>query len=102
LFDELRSKNTERTDPIGKAFARYRRELGIQEGARRRSRINFHSFRRWFITAAINANQPPHVVSLVTGHKEGRKGMTLGRYWQGADDAALRAVVEAVKLPWQS
>jgi integrase len=99
LFHELSSKTTERTDPIGKAFTRYRRELGIQEGNGRRSRVNFHSFRRWFITAAINAKQPDHFVSLVVGHQEGRKGMTKGRYWQGMDDPALRAVVEAVQLP---
>ena len=99
LFDELRSQNPERTDPIGKLFTRYRRGLGIQEGTGRRSLVNFHSWRRWFITSAVNAGQPPHMVSLVAGHEEGRKGMTLGRYWQGADDDALRAVVEAVKLP---
>jgi integrase len=99
LFHELRSRNPERTDPIGKAFTRYRRSLNIQEGSGRRSRVNFHSMRRWFISAAINAGQPPHMVALLAGHREGRKGMTLGRYWQGADDAALRACVEAVKLP---
>jgi integrase len=99
LFHELQSRNPERTDPIGKLFARYRRSLGIQEGTGRRSLVTFHSFRRWFITRAVNAGQPPHIVSLVVGHKEGRKGMTLGRYWQGAEDDALRACVEAVKLP---
>jgi hypothetical protein len=36
--------------------------------------------------AAINAGQPTHIVSLVVRHKEGRKRMTLGRYWSGADD----------------
>lgn len=99
LFGELRSKNAERTDPIGKLFTRYRRSLGIQDGTGRRSLVNFHSFRRWFITSAVNAGQPPHVVSLVVGHTEGRKGMTLGRYWGGADDATLRASVESVRLP---
>jgi integrase len=99
LFHELPSKSGERTDAIGRAFMRYRRKLGIQEWTGRRSSVNFHSLRRWFITAAINAPQPPHIVSLVVGHKEGREGMTMGRYWQGADDAALRACVEAVRLP---
>jgi integrase len=100
LFHELKSKTTERTDPIGKAFTWYRRKLGVQEGTGRRSLVNFHSFRRWFITAAVNARpEAAHIVSLVVGHKEGRKGMTLGRYWGGADDAALRAVVESVRLP---
>jgi integrase len=100
LFDELHSGTHDRTDPIGKAFTRYRRSLGIQEGEGRRSRANFHSFRRWFITSAVNAKpEAPHLVSLLVGHTEGRRGMTLGRYWAGADDAALRAVVEAVRLP---
>ena len=99
LFHELASSTPERTDPIGKRFTRYRRQHGIQDGTGRRSLVNFRSFRRWFTTAAVNATEKPHMVSLVIGHKEGRKGMTLGRYWQGADDAALREVVEAVKLP---
>lgn len=99
LFQELKSATSDRTDPLGKLFTRYRRGLGIQEGEGRRSRVNFHSWRRWFSTSAVNSGQPPHMVSLVIGHSEGRKGMTLGRYWQGADDPALRAVVEAVKLP---
>jgi integrase len=99
LFHDIRSNRVERTDAIGKRFAAYRRDLGIQDGTGRRSLVNFHSVRRWFITAAINNLAPPHMVSLVVGHTEGRAGMTLGRYWGGADDEALRAVVEAVKLP---
>jgi hypothetical protein len=102
LFDELRSQNSERSDPIGKLFTRYRRSLGIQDGTGRRTLVNFHSFRKWFVTRAVSAGQPPHIVSLVVGHKEGRKGMTLGPYWHGADDAALRACVEAVKLRTQA
>ncbi len=83
LFHELQSKNVERTDPIGKAFTRYRRELGIQEGTGRRSRVNLHSLRRWFITTAVNAKQPPHMVSLVVGHQEGRKGHDVGALLAG-------------------
>jgi integrase len=99
LFHELRSGTFDRTDPLGKAFTRYRRSLGIQEGTGRRSMVNFHSFRRWFVTTAINAGCVPHMVSLVVGHSEGREGMTKGRYWAGADDEKLREVIEAVKLP---
>jgi integrase len=99
LFHEIGSKNAKRTGALGKSFTRYRRTLGIQEGTGRRSQVNLHSFRRWFITAAVNAQQAPHMVSLVVGHAEGRKGMTVSRYWQGADDGALRAVVESVRLP---
>ena len=99
LFHDLTSRRAERTDAIGKHFQRYREGLGVMEGTGRRSLVNFHSLRRWFVTKAVNAGRPPHMVSLVVGHTEGRKGMTLGRYWSGADDEALRAVVEAVKLP---
>ncbi len=88
-----------RTGAIGKTFMRYRRSVGIQDGTARRSLLNMHSFRRWFSTSAVNADQPPHMVSLIVGHAEGRRGMTLGRYWSGAQDDALRAVVESVKLP---
>ncbi len=89
----------DRSAALGVAFTRYRRRLGIQEGTGRRSKVNFHSFRRWFVTSAVNAGQPGHMVALVVGHAEGRRGMTLGRYWAGADDAALRGVVESVRLP---
>jgi integrase len=99
LFHELHKGTFDRTDALGKAFMRHRRSLGIQEGTARRSMVNFHSFRRWFVTTAINAGCAPHMVSLVVGHREGRKGMTTGRYWAGADDEKLREVVEAVKLP---
>lgn len=46
LFNELELKGFGRTDPIGKAFTRYRRRLGIQDGDERRSLVKFHSFRR--------------------------------------------------------
>ncbi len=104
LFSDLPGRGSEtalgeRTDAFGKRFTRWRRTLGIQDGAGRRSAVNLHSARRWFVSKAVNAGQPPHMVSLVVGHTEGRKGMTLGRYWGGADDEALRTVVEAVRLP---
>jgi integrase len=97
LFDELRAGPMgERTDALGKLFTRFRRSLGIQDGDGRRSRVNFHSFRRWFNTAAINAGQSERLVRYLMGHADDT--MT-GRYWSGAEDAALRAVVEAVRLP---
>ena len=102
LFHDLpgaASKRGERADALGKRFTRLRRSAGVQDGEGRRSLVNLHSARRFFVTEAVNAGQPPHVVSRVVGHTEGRRGMTLGRYWSGGDDAALRAVVEAVRLP---
>lgn len=60
--------------------------------------MNFHSFRRWFVTAAERAGQPPHIISGAVGHT--RLGMTLGVYSGGPSvEQQLRACVEAVRLP---
>lgn len=61
--------------------------------------MDFHSFRRWFVTAAERAGQPPHVISAVVGHEAGRGGMTLGTYSGGPSAVQLAGVVEAVRLP---
>lgn len=101
LFDELtaQAKTGERSAAIGKRFGRYREDVGVHEkgNGRRRSRVNFHSFRRWFVTAAVRARQPEHIVAQVVGHR--LAGMTLGVYHGGDTLDALRACVEAVRLP---
>ncbi len=84
---------------ITKHFGRLRVKLGVDEkteGARQ-SNVDFHSFRRWFITKAEMAGQPPHVISAVVGHE--RQGITLGVYSGGPSEEQMREVVEAVKLP---
>lgn len=88
-----------RSDPLGKQFVRHRRDLKVDDvlEGRRRSLVNFHSFRRWFVTKAEHAGQPPWVIESVVGHK--RTGMTLGVYSAGSSLAQLRACVEAVQLP---
>jgi integrase len=80
-------------------FTAYRRSLGIgdEREGRRRALANFHSFRRWFITKAEQADQPPHIISAVVGHK--REGMTLGLYSSGPAMEQARRCVEAVRLP---
>ena len=85
--------------PAVKRFSRYMRALGVAvvvEG-KRRSLINFHSFRRWFVTKAEHAGQPENIIASVVGHK--RQGMTLGVYSGGPNAAQFRACVESVKLP---
>jgi len=103
LFPELpvpkKGSAVERSQKVVKTFTAYRRKLkldDVPEGARQ-SRVDFHSFRRWFITKAEQAEQPPHFIEALVGHK--RTGMTLGRYSAGPLKAQFRAVVEAVKLP---
>ncbi|WP_336488231.1 tyrosine-type recombinase/integrase [Methylobacterium nigriterrae] len=93
------SSERERSFKASNAFTIYRRKVGVDEviAGKRRSLVNFHSFRRWFITKAEQAGQPENIIAAVVGHK--RKGMTLGRYSSGPLIAQARQCVEAVKLP---
>ena len=89
----------ERSMPAVKAFTRYRRAQGVDDTrpGLKRSLVNFHSFRRWFITRAEQAGQDGNIIAAVVGHQ--RPGMTLGLYSRGPSTEQLRACVEAVKLP---
>ena len=89
----------ERSFKASNAFTLYRRSVGVEEAVpgKRRSLVNFHSFRRWFITEAERADQPESIIAAVVGHK--RHGMTLGRYSAGPLLEQARRCVEAVKLP---
>lgn len=104
LLEELTapaSRPARRGYKVAEWFTTYRRDLGLdarQEGCRQ-SDADFHSFRRWFSTMAEQAGQPPHVISAVMGHKEGRQDMTLGVYSGGPSLEQRRAVVESVRLP---
>lgn len=85
-----------------KQFTRYREKLGVDDvrPGKRRSLVNFHSYRRWFITQAEQAGQPEGLVSVIVGHEEGRqKGFTFGAYSGGPSEEQMRECVEAVKLP---
>jgi integrase len=112
LFHELPEQTSAargRGSPISQRFTRERRALGVDEvpeGARQ-SRVDLHSWRRWFIRQAIAALEQGATgftgwtVADVVGHsnEDGPLGMTFGRYPGTADLKALRACVEAVKLP---
>ncbi|MFG1465303.1 tyrosine-type recombinase/integrase [Xanthobacter sp. DSM 24535] len=89
----------ERSFKASNAFTAYRRTVGVDAvvAGKRRSLVNFHSFRRWFITMAERADQPESIIAVVVGHK--RTGMTLGRYSAGPLMEQARRCVEAVKLP---
>lgn len=89
----------ERSMPAVQAFTNYRRSRGVDDRrpGRKRSLVNFHSFRRWFITKAEQAGIPESTIAFVVGHK--RPGMTLGLYSGGPELEQLRACVEAVRLP---
>lgn len=100
-WPEPKSVNSERERSFKTSndFTAYRRSVGVEEmvAGKRRSLVNFHSFRRWFITKAEQADQPESIIAVVVGHK--RPGMTLGRYSAGPLMEQARRCVEAVRLP---
>jgi hypothetical protein len=61
--------------------------------------VDFHSWRRWFVTEALRAGQLERVVKQVVGHKLPKANVTLGVYFGGDTPEAFRACVEAVRLP---
>ena len=77
----------------------YRRRCGVHDkpDGRQKSRVNFHSFRNWFITKADRAGCRREDIERAVGHRVG--GMSLGHYSGGPSMEQLRAVVESVKLP---
>lgn len=93
------STKRERSFKTSNEFTEYRRQIGVDEviPGRRRSLVNFHSFRRWFVTKAEQAGQPESTIAVVVGHK--RTGMTLGVYSAGPLIEQARACVVAVQLP---
>tara|TARA_R110002124_G_scaffold144122_16_gene309112 strand:- start:2562 stop:4004 length:1443 start_codon:yes stop_codon:yes gene_type:complete len=89
----------ERSFKTSNHFTEYRRKVGVdmQIEGRRRSLVNFHSFRRWFSTRAEQAGVPEALISAVVGHKRG--SITLDVYSEGPAIQAARECIEAVKLP---
>ena len=107
LFDDLPEPPAgsirERSMPASKAYTRFRRRLKIDERAegQRQSNVDFHSWRRWFIRKAKDAGQEPWTIADVVGHDttDLPLGLTMGRYPGRANDKALKACVESVRLP---
>lgn len=89
----------ERSMPFSKRFQTYRISCGVDEvvPGHRRARVNFHSWRRWFITKADQQGHRREDIERTVGHKV--QGMSLGLYSGGASLEQLRAVVESVALP---
>lgn len=98
----------ERSMAASKRFGHYRRRLGVHDRdeeqaaitttARRRyqSRVDFHSWRRWFVTEA-RARFDRAIVAAIVGHETGN--ITDDVYSGGPSDAQKIACVWAVKLP---
>jgi integrase len=102
VIAELRDapkEGRQRSMAFSKRFGRCRQEVGVHEkrNGQRRSLVNFHSFRRWFITKAEHAGQPENIIRSVVGHK--RPGVIFGTYSGGASLAQRRACVQSIALP---
>jgi integrase len=99
LIHEITGRNLSRSDSLIKQFIRHRRRYGVDEKVpgHRRSLVNFHSWRRWFVSRAIQAGIPVLVVESVIGHKS--QNLAVGVYSEGASEQQMRECVEAVVLP---
>lgn len=99
----------ERGQPLTKAFGRYREKMGVDEkrAGDNQSLVNFHSFRRWFITKAAEALNTgatgfsAYTIAEVVGHsvEDMALGITMGTYKDLDKREARRRCVEAVRLP---
>lgn len=100
LFHELAGER-DPGDTFGKRFNRYRKALKVDDvrDGKRRSAVNFHSARRWFITQARHAGHAKETIKDIVGHVPGEKDITFGTYTKGASEEQNRACVDAVKLP---
>ena len=99
LMHEARPpKGRGRSVYISKRFGRYRQSVDVHEKAenKRSSAVDFHSFRRRFVTLARNAGIDRAVVAAVVGHTA--QDVTDGIYLGSFSEALLQACVEAVGL----
>ncbi|RWC40549.1 MAG: integrase [Mesorhizobium sp.] len=89
----------ERSFKASNHFTGYRRDVGVEDvrDGKRRSLVNFHSFRRWFITKAEQAGQPESTIQTVVGQK--RASIAFGVYSAGPTLEQLTVCVQAVRLP---
>lgn len=88
-----------RSMAFSKRFATYRRKVGVDEklDGQRRSKVNFHSFRRWLATQFEALEVSEIVAARIVGHK--LDTMTYGLYSDGANVEVLRDGLNKVKLP---
>lgn len=88
-----------RSSYFSKRYTKYTSDLGVrdEEPGRRRSKVNFHSWRRWFITKLERARVREPLIAAIVGHK--RPGMTLGLYSGGPEFLEAQEAIALVKLP---
>jgi integrase len=98
-FPPSSNAKIERSSKASKRFTTYRKSEGVHDGqeGRRRSRVNFHSWRRWFITKMKWARVDTDITAAIVGHAQ--KGVTLSVYFEGPEMTAAEEAIEKVMLP---
>lgn len=99
LIEEGGPARADRGKSMSGRFSDYRKRCGVEDKAegKRQSKIDFHSFRRTFITKARNAGIDYATVQNVCGQRTGHISDDI--YSSGPEMAMRRACVEAVRLP---
>ncbi|MCP1558831.1 UNVERIFIED_ORG: integrase [Methylobacterium sp. SuP10 SLI 274] len=89
----------ERSAYFSKRFTAYRRSVGVDEqvGNKRRSLVNFQSFRRWFIAKMERAGVDSDLIGKLVGRP--RSGLILGRDGSGPEMEAAKRAIGRLKLP---
>lgn len=89
----------ERSFKASNAFTAYRRSVGVDEqiAGRRRSLVNFHSFRRWCITRLLQARVPVPMIAAIVGHEQ--SSITLRVYSDGETLAAAAEAIGRLRVP---
>ena len=89
----------ERSFKTSNHFGEYRKACGVTHDVpgKRRSLVNFHSFRRWFISRLEQAGVAENMIAGIVGHRNGT--VTLDVYSEGPLMKAARRAVAKVRLP---
>ncbi|MEP2989215.1 MAG: tyrosine-type recombinase/integrase [Parasphingorhabdus sp.] len=101
----LPANGRERSMPASKAYTRFRRRLGVDEvfPGQRHSNVDFHSWRRWFIQHARDAQNSLYVISDLVGHDTSSLpgGLTMNTYGGTSSEEDMWNCVESVQFPKQ-
>jgi integrase len=89
----------ERSFKASNHFTDYRRKVGVDDvmEGHRRALVNFHSFRRWFVTRIRQAGVEQEMVSAIVGHKQ--TSITLSIYSDGETIKKAAEAVELLRIP---
>ncbi|WP_298957618.1 integrase [uncultured Methylobacterium sp.] len=88
-----------RSSYFSKRYTKYTSDIGVRDEVEghRRSKVNFHSWRRWFITKLERLRIREPLIAGIVGHT--RPGITLGVYSGGPEFEEAKEAIAQVRLP---